>query len=60
MSRAETPIGRLSQIDELLRARIIDTRDAWILMGGRPEDAPPAGIYPENQDDHDDDEVDWS
>lgn len=55
---SESPEGRLSQIRELLWEHLIDTRDAAILLGTRPEDAPPGGIYVDRTPDESDDWVD--
>lgn len=43
----DSPHGRLSQVHELLQLQLVDTRDAYILMGGKPEDAPAGGTYVE-------------
>lgn len=41
----DSPEARLSQVHELLQLQLVDTRDAYLLMGGRPEHAPEAGAY---------------
>jgi hypothetical protein len=42
---AQTPAGRLMELHELLRLRMIDSRDFHLLLGASPETAPAAGTY---------------
>jgi hypothetical protein len=49
----DSPQGRIQQVIDLFHACMIDTRDAYELLNGHLDGAPPAGIYYEPPDEDD-------
>jgi hypothetical protein len=56
MKLSDTPAGRIQQVIDLFHAYVIDTRDAFELINGHLDGAPPAGTYYEPPPDEDEEE----
>jgi hypothetical protein len=52
----DSPQGRIQQVIYLFHACIIDTRDAFELISGHLDGAPPSGTYYEPPPDEDEEE----